>query len=416
MLHPDSDEDFTSNIGAIDDKKSSQGEQAVICIKEMWKALHMLGSTADVQELRKKVTKLDLAICNAAKNSTHWSSPEAMADGTIKELYEVIPMELHKQMKTYKPFVSLFHKTLNTKHSNLVKAIKENAALLFMPLGLNSTSKATNNELLLLKQPENLSPDGKYKCLALILLTDPKNMSPNTLLKSRILLNMAYLLMFGKSLLSDKKRGQPRAIGELMGANCVTEGMIAGLAIMAHYLLSHDTELSPEGNNTKIPYYDNFNFYVKLLFKCNNWSREVMDYYNEDPDVPPSITSPAQVESQQPLQADCPPVTVATVCPPPSVSQTTSASALDLGANVNHQALVSISPRSFGDVDLSAMTQVHLGIERLSLTSPGAKPGQSVLSAHHTSTASKWRITPVTADAPLTQLPKECVTQACAKK
>ncbi|KAL4079741.1 hypothetical protein J3A83DRAFT_4368573 [Scleroderma citrinum] len=193
-----------------------------------------------------------------------------MADGTIKELYEVIPMELHKQMKTYKPFVSLFHKTLNTKHSNLVKAIKENAALLFMPLGLNVDIFS-----------KNLSPDGKYKCLALILLTDPKNMSPNTLLKSRILLNMAYLLMFGKSLLSDKKRGQPRAIGELMGANCVTEGMIAGLAIMAHYLLSHDTELSPEGNNTKIPYYDNFNFYVKLLFKCNNWSREVMDYYNE---------------------------------------------------------------------------------------------------------------------------------------
>ncbi|KAL4079740.1 hypothetical protein J3A83DRAFT_4368572 [Scleroderma citrinum] len=50
MLHPDSDEDFTSNIGAIDDKKSSQGEQ------EMWKALHMLGSTADVQELRKALS------------------------------------------------------------------------------------------------------------------------------------------------------------------------------------------------------------------------------------------------------------------------------------------------------------------------------------------------------------------------
>ncbi|KAL4070469.1 hypothetical protein J3A83DRAFT_4372641 [Scleroderma citrinum] len=342
-----------------------------------------------------------------------------MADRTVEELYEVIPTELHKQMKMYKPFASLFCKTVNAEHSNLVKAIKENAALLFVPLGLTvnifssqSASKATHNKLLLLlKWPENLSLDGKYECLALILFTNPKNMSPNTLFKSRILLNMACLL-----------------IVELMGANCVTEGMIAGLAVMGSLMIF---KLSPEGNNTKISYHDDFDFHLKLLFKSNNWSREVMDYYNEgvfrhkalsqvsqlepapavpqshswednfldkmdqDPDVPPSITPPAQAEFQPPPQADSPPVTVATVHPLPGVSQTTSPSASDLGANVNHQASGSISPRSSGDVDLSATTQVHLGIEKLSLAGPGAAPGQSVSSACCTSTASKWRITPV---------------------
>ncbi|KAL4067262.1 hypothetical protein V8B97DRAFT_2025107 [Scleroderma yunnanense] len=206
-----------------------------------------------------------------------------------------------------------------------------------------------------------------------------------------------------------------------MRANCVTEGMIAGLAIMACYLLSHDTELSPEGNNMKIPYHNDFNFYLKLLFKCNNWSREVMDYYNEGVFRHKALSQVSQLEPapvvpqshsweddfldemdwdpdfQPPPQADSLPVTVAMVhlCP---------------GANINHQALVSISPGSSGDVDLSATTQVHLGIGRLSLAGPGAEPGQSVSSAHHTSTASKQRITPVTADAPLTQLPKEHVT------
>ncbi|KAL4069124.1 hypothetical protein J3A83DRAFT_4373410 [Scleroderma citrinum] len=320
-----------------------------------------------------------------------------MADGTIKELYEAIPTELHKQMEMYKPFASLFCKTVNAEHSNLVKAIKENTALLFTPLGLTvniissqSTSKATNNELLLLlKQPENLSLDGKYECLAPILFTDPKNMSLNMLLKSRILLNMACLLMFRKSLLSDKKRGQPRARGELMGANCVTEGMIAGPTIMACNLLSHNTELSPEGDNTKIPYHDDFNFYLKhkalsqasqlepapVVPQSCSWEDDFLDEMDWDPDVPPSITPPAPVEFQPPLQADSPPVTVAMVHPPPGVSQTTSPSASYLCAKVNHQPSVSISPRSSGDVDLSAITQVHLDIGRLFLASPGAEPG-----------------------------------------
>ncbi|KAL4070460.1 hypothetical protein J3A83DRAFT_4188499 [Scleroderma citrinum] len=301
MLHPNSDEDFTSNIGAINDEGSSQGEQVDYGqdnngsesgsdVEKMWKALCMPGLTTDVQELRKALSFVQQAYFET-QNDLQSSSPETMADETVEKLYEVIPMELHKQMETYKPFASLFCKTVNTECSNLVKAIKENTALLFTPLGLTvnilssqSASKATNNELLLLlKQPENLGLDGKYECLALILFTNPKNMSPNTLLKSRILLNGSLMIF----------------------------------------------ELSPEGNNMKIPYHNDFNFYLKLLFKCNNWSREVMDYYNEgvfrhkalsqvsqlepapvvpqshsweddfldemdwDPDVPPSITPPA---------------------------------------------------------------------------------------------------------------------------
>jgi hypothetical protein len=43
---------------------------------------------------------------------------------------------------------------------------------------------------------------------------------------------MIRLLLFGKSSLSEKKKGRPKARGERMGAQCVTEGLVAGVAII----------------------------------------------------------------------------------------------------------------------------------------------------------------------------------------
>jgi hypothetical protein len=41
------------------------------------------------------------------RSSARWSSPESMADGTIAELYEAVPQELHEKMETYNGFGSL---------------------------------------------------------------------------------------------------------------------------------------------------------------------------------------------------------------------------------------------------------------------------------------------------------------------
>ncbi|KIO08876.1 hypothetical protein M404DRAFT_22690 [Pisolithus tinctorius Marx 270] len=223
-----------------------------------------------------------------------------------------------------------------------------------------------------------------------------------------------------------------------MKVNSITEGMIASFAIMARYLLTHDTELNAEGNHTKIQYRDDFNFYVWLLFKCNKWSWEVMQFFNDDlfgpqpPRQPPQfepthlapqprnweddlleemdqdsdtpLSIPNSTGAESPLQSQAgshPPDMAATVCPLPSAST----SVLE-DTTVNHQASASISHEGAGNARLSATTQVHLGVGRLSLTDPGdAESGCSVSSARRTSAASKRRITPVAADAPLITQP-----------
>ena len=61
MSQFDSDEDFTSRIGAVDGGNDSQADEGShedssdsgSDIEQMWKALRVPGPTADVQELRK---------------------------------------------------------------------------------------------------------------------------------------------------------------------------------------------------------------------------------------------------------------------------------------------------------------------------------------------------------------------------
>lgn len=120
---------------------------------------------------------------------------------------------------------------------------------------------------------------------------------------------------------------------------------------------------------------------------------------DQDSDTPLLIPNSTGAESPLQSQVDFyPPDMAATVRPLPS----TSTSVLE-DTTVNHQASVSISHEGAGNASLSATTQVHLGVGRLSLTDPGNAESapRSVSSARRTSAASKRRITPVAADAPL---------------
>ncbi|KAI5996911.1 hypothetical protein F5J12DRAFT_896047 [Pisolithus orientalis] len=380
MPQSDSEEDFTSHIGAIDGGNDSQADKGThgdssdsgSDLEQMQRALHVPGPTADVQELRKALSfvqeayfemrnelrsvrrdyvalqatvparsrnhttkapsELDKSIAKAAKkymmfynfwiddsifptirkpnidprSPMRWSSPQAMADGTVEELYEAVPKELHKQMETYQAFKTVFRHHVNTEHSNLLKAVKDSASIVFSSLKLPvdifseslQDSKATSKDLLiLLKLPENVELNDKYERLAPVLFTDPHNMTSDMIFKSVVLVKMARLLLKGKSsLLGTKKRGGPKPRGEIMKVNSITEGMIASFTVMARYLLTHDTELNVEGNHTKIRYHDDFNFYVRLLFKHNKWSREVMQFFNDDLFGPQPPHQPLQFE------------------------------------------------------------------------------------------------------------------------
>ncbi|KAG6370445.1 hypothetical protein JVT61DRAFT_12064 [Boletus reticuloceps] len=88
--------------------------------------------------------------------------------------------------------------------------------------------------------------------------------------------------MFGKAILSNKKCGGPKGRGERMGAQTVTEGLIAGTATIVRYLLSHDREFSVKGEATGISYQKDFQFYLKLLLhpERRRWALDVIEFFN----------------------------------------------------------------------------------------------------------------------------------------
>ncbi|KIJ11285.1 hypothetical protein PAXINDRAFT_15821 [Paxillus involutus ATCC 200175] len=420
----------------------------------------------------KKSSDLDLKIIKAAKKYTmfyhfwinnnlfpttpkpdvdphspaRWSSPESMADGTIAELYEAVPQELHEKMEIYKGFGSLFQTTIGAERSNLLRSIKDSVGLLFAPLNLSpklyssqSHDKASNVDLLhLLKKPESVGVEGKYERVAPVLFTDPQVMSSNTFLTSEILLNMVRLLLFGKSSLSEKKKGWPKARGERMGAQCVTEGLVAGVAIIARYPLTHNVELSHEGTQTKIPYREDYDFYLKHLFKRTAWSQEVMEYYNngafgncavsntskaltsttvpaqrprsweddfldemdQDPDVfdelpvPSAVSAPSQTAAPQLWGNSSSSTPAVTIRPLQAAGQTAGNPG---GTLVNHHTSTSTDSRMSANINVSATTQVHLGIGQISLND--TTPGSSA-SAGRCPSASKRKVTPTPAILP----------------
>ncbi|KIK77498.1 hypothetical protein PAXRUDRAFT_28798 [Paxillus rubicundulus Ve08.2h10] len=267
MSHSDSEleyEDFSACLATVGDSdKEDCNEEGE---RERDSALDAGGS--NIKEVLKKSSDLDLKIVKAVKKYTmfyhfwinnlflttpkpninphspaHWSSPESMADGTIVELYKAVLQELHEKMEIYKGFGSL-----------------DSTGLLFAPLNVSpklyssqSHDKASNvNLLCLLKKPESV--------------------------------RMVHLLLFGKSSLSEKKKGHPKARGEHMGA-----------------------QTYHEGTQTKIPYCKDFDFYLKRLFKHTVWLREVMEYYNnrEFRICTVSNTSKAPTSTTVPAQWPC---------------------------------------------------------------------------------------------------------------
>ena len=42
--------------------------------------------------------------------------------------------------------------------------------------------------------------------------------------------------------------------------------------LKAHYLLTLDPEIQAVGSETKIPYKEDYDFYLERLLKCSNWA------------------------------------------------------------------------------------------------------------------------------------------------
>ncbi|KAI5989829.1 hypothetical protein F5J12DRAFT_786628 [Pisolithus orientalis] len=129
-------------------------------------------------------------------NPAWWKSQDGKLKGTLTELYEMIPADLHESMVTYKQFGSMFVQVHGQERSNVLKVIKDCAGMLFTPY--------------------NISPESLYWKACLV----------------PVLVKVICVLMFGKSILAENKCGWPPARGQKMGMLSVTEGLIAGACIL----------------------------------------------------------------------------------------------------------------------------------------------------------------------------------------
>ncbi|KAG2104298.1 hypothetical protein BD769DRAFT_1676277 [Suillus cothurnatus] len=220
------------------------------------------------------------------RGATRWSSPDAKLKGAMAELYLFIPKDLHQSMETYTRFGSLFRAAVSSERSNILHSIKDCAGVIFAPFKLDPSlfadqpsKKQDNKDLLALSKRNG---EGDYIRLAPVLFAKPNAMAADDFLKSPVLVKIVRVEMFGKAILGGKTRGHPKGRGLRMGAQSVSEGMIAGAAILARFLLTHDAELTAIGAETKIEYQKDYDFYLERLFKGTPWAISVMEYFNKE--------------------------------------------------------------------------------------------------------------------------------------
>ncbi|KAG2753586.1 hypothetical protein P692DRAFT_20722457 [Suillus brevipes Sb2] len=306
------------------------------------------------------------------RSSTCWASPEAKLNGSMAELYQCVSKDLHGSMEKYTAFDSLFRAAVSAERSNIVHAIKSCAGIIFAPLKLDPTLFSSQTDARKRDNPDLLrllkkNGEGEYIRLAPILFARPDAMVADEFLKNPVLVQIVRVEMYGKKILSGKTKGQ-KARGQRCNAQCVTEGLIAGAAIIAHFLLMHDPEFTATGAETKINYQADYDFYLEHLFKRTPWARSVIDYFNKEVfDVTtlslattpgsPSIAAQTRTWEDDLLdELDAPSQVASTLTSLPATS-----AVVDVVSN--YRASISVNQGQ----SASATAQLQLGVNQLTL-------------------------------------------------
>ncbi|KAI6028152.1 hypothetical protein EDC04DRAFT_2899110 [Pisolithus marmoratus] len=330
--------------------------------------------------------KLDVDPCSPSR----WDSPRAKMEGMTAELYSVILESLHKSMEQHPCF--------------------DAASLIFAQYNLNLSMLSTQHAC---KQMDPkfrtlLTKNNEYTQLAPILFKNHEVLVPDEFLKSPIIVLIIHILISGKSSLSNQKQGWPKA----------REGLIAGAATLACFLLSADLELGAVGVVMGIPYHDDFDFYLQRLFKCMNWAIDVMDSINQEVfsvklkltsnNLPDTVSDPAlctweddfldKMENGMTTSASVPPTNAMNIPPPHSPPPLSSLPPSppspisdEMGANMS----TSGSSTQENSITMSAISRLQVEVSQLSVSNAhGALPKSALASANHVSTSQRISLLP----------------------
>ncbi|KAG2085341.1 uncharacterized protein F5147DRAFT_841764 [Suillus discolor] len=369
--------------------------------------------------------------------ATRWSSPDAKLKGAMAELYQIIPKDLHTSMETYPRFGSLFRSAVSSERSNILHSIKDCAGVIFSPFKLDPSifadqpsKKQDNKDLLVLLKRNG---EGDYIRLAPVLFAKPNAMSADDFLKSPVLVKIIRVEVYGKAILGGKTRGHPKGRGLRMGAQSVTEGMIAGAAILARFLLTHDTELTATGAETKIDYQKDYDFYLERLFKSSPWAIGVMEYFNKEvfntraallsapASVVPSASIPRTWEDDLLEELDNPvarapsPTLPVFRAPSPALSNLSALSAAPADPTTQDDCIIVSTSMSISQPRAGvSSTQLQVDVSQLSLTDRDSSAAQTEPAGGKAWRRGRISAQPVPAAVPDVPKPKRIST--CSKK
>ncbi|KAI6146829.1 hypothetical protein BKA82DRAFT_32105 [Pisolithus tinctorius] len=216
----------------------------------------------------------------------HWSTPESRIISLKVELYSMLPSDLKAHATTYSNFGCVFSNAVGAERPNILKPIKDNTQQLFTHLGLRSVGT-------------------RYTPLSPILFPKPDALVARDLFKSQLLVNIIRVMVFGKGILMGKRRGGPQGRGQKLGISGTLAGLIAVAATFVRYLLSSDCELTTIGEESRLKYQDDFEYFIELLSMWNTSScastNTALDSSNIDASVAPTWESDilAQLNSPQ---------------------------------------------------------------------------------------------------------------------
>ncbi|KAI5987145.1 hypothetical protein F5J12DRAFT_898621 [Pisolithus orientalis] len=148
-----------------------------------------------------------------------WSMPESRIIGLKVELYSMLPSDLKAHATTYSNFGHVFSNVVGAERPNILKPVKDNMQELFAHLGLSADLFTAENSRILRGSNEDVKALLKmhpgsvgtcYTPLSPILFPKPDAPVARDLFKSKLLVNIIRVMVFGKGILTGKQRGGPQ--------------------------------------------------------------------------------------------------------------------------------------------------------------------------------------------------------------
>ncbi|EIW80472.1 hypothetical protein CONPUDRAFT_154503 [Coniophora puteana RWD-64-598 SS2] len=212
---------------------------------------------------------------------SRFEDAKAMGLGNMADVYRFMGVEeMGDLIEQEETFATTFTQAVDAGCRIYTTALRAAELSIFGPL-------TVARKLSLLKKKVD-SP--KYERHAPVLYANPDRLLPQEFLMSEVLVKATIVKFFGLSGLKLRRVRRPRSKAKGTQLTVIDPPMIASSTADVRYLLSNDPTYVNPGLPSGIPYGDDRDYILKLLFTGNAvWTFKVQEYFNyEILGIPPS--------------------------------------------------------------------------------------------------------------------------------